>query len=310
MPPESPKSLYNSSRIGELFAKEYFLDIRNQQPLENAFSEARPDYVFHLAAQAYVRRSYQNPLETIATNVIGAANVLLASLAQKNVLGVTISTTDKVYENLDSLEPFSESSKLGGRDPYSASKAASELIIASIALSQNPHQIPVTTVRAGNVIGGGDWGENRLVPDLVNALQLGQPLIIRNPNATRPWQHILDCLYGYLLVAQLHLENRVNVPSSFNFGPSDSLSVIDLVKLFESAFQKKIDQVTIPSEIPESNWLALDSSLAHDNLKWKCSFSQEKAVRETANWYSKFANGEDARDLMKTEICRYKIGKW
>lgn len=310
LPPESPQSLYNTSRVVELLSKEYFLDIRDQFALENAFIEAKPDYVFHLAAQAYVRRSYMTPLETIATNVMGTANVLVASLAQKSVLGVTLATTDKVYENHGALEPFNESSPLGGKDPYSASKAASELIIAAIALSQNPNKIPVTTVRAGNVIGGGDWGEDRLIPDLIHALQHDQPLTIRNPNATRPWQHVLDCLYGYLLVAQLHLENRVNLPKSINFGPSESMSVSGLVELFEREFKKKIDQVIVPSPIPESVWLEIDSTLAHKELNWRCSFSQASAVRQTASWYSKFADGEDARALLETEIFRFKADKW
>ena len=310
LPPETPKCLYTAARIQELLSAEYFQDIRDESAIENAIRDAKPDYVFHLAAQAYVRRSFMNPLETIATNVMGTCNVLVASLAQKSVLGITIATTDKVYENLGALEPFNESDKLGGNDPYSASKAASEIIIASIACSHNPTKIPVTTVRAGNVIGGGDWGEDRLVPDLVKALQSNKPLLIRNPNAIRPWQHVLDCLYGYLLVAQVHLEEMINIPKSVNFGPCDSLSVIELVKLFEDAFKKNIVQEIISSQIPESNWLALDSSLARKELKWRPSFSQASAVSQTAIWYSKFINGEDARDLIQSEISGFKVGKW
>ncbi len=310
LPPESPESLYSAARIHELLSTEYFQDIRDESAVENVINESKPDYVFHLAAQAYVRKSYKDPLATFATNVMGTGHVLFASLSKKSVLGLTIATTDKVYENLGTPESFVESDKLGGTDPYSSSKAASEMIIASMVSSNNPYTIPVTTVRAGNVIGGGDWGEDRLVPDIVKALQNNQPLLVRNPNATRPWQHVLDCLYGYLLVAQLHLEKAKVIPKSMNFGPSDSLPVIDLVKLFENAFEKTIVQKIVPSQIPESTWLALDSSLARKTLGWHSSFSQTSAVNHVANWYSRFASGEDARELMQIEISRFKVGKW
>ena len=304
------QSLYGAARSHELLLWESFQDIRGENGVEKVLQEAKPDYVFHLAAQAYVRRSYRDPLESITTNVTGTANVLFSSLAQKNVQGVTVATTDKVYENHADKKPFVESDKLGGKDPYSASKAAAEIVVASIALASNPHAIPVTTVRAGNVIGGGDWGEDRLVPDLVRAIQSNKPLGIRNPLATRPWQHVLDCLHGYLLVAQLHLEKSVDFPKAVNFGPNESLSVNDLVELFEEAFQQKILREIVTSKIPENTWLTLDSSLAHNIVNWKPSFSQASAVIQTASWYSRFANGEDARELVQTEISRFKVGKW
>jgi CDP-glucose 4,6-dehydratase len=310
LPPETPESLYKAARIDELLSAEYFQDIRDRAAVEYLISHVKPDYVFHLAAQAYVRRSFVNPLETFDTNIMGTGNILVASLAQEKILGVTIATTDKVYENIGVRKPFTESDKLGGMDAYSASKAASEMIVTAIAASNNPNRIPVTTVRAGNVIGGGDWGEDRLVPDLVRAFQFDKPLLLRNPNATRPWQHVLDCLYGYLLVAQLHLEKTANSPKSINFGPNDSLKVTDLVNLFEGAFEKKIIQEIVPSQIPESTWLALDSSLARNELNWEPSFSQASAVSQTAGWYSKYAKGEDARELTQAEISNFKVGKW
>jgi CDP-glucose 4,6-dehydratase len=200
--------------------------------------------------------------------------------------------------------------KLGGIDPYSASKAAAEIIVNSISSVLNPNKIPVTTVRAGNVIGGGDWGEDRLVPDLVRALLNNQPLTIRNPNATRPFQHVLDCLYGYLLLAQSHLEKRTNCPLSLNFGPDDSLSVTDFIELFEKFFEKKIPRTVLGSEIPESTWLALDSRKARAELQWKPSFSHISAISSTADWYSKFNHGDDARELIKKEISSFKVDKW
>lgn len=307
---DAPQTLYGDARCHELLLSESFQDIRSEDGVEKVLQEAKPDYVFHLAAQAYVRRSFRDPLESITTNVTGTSNVLISSLSQKNVQGITIATTDKVYENHTKKKPFIELDKLGGKDPYSASKAAAEIVVASIALASNPYAIPVTTVRAGNVIGGGDWGEDRLVPDLVRAIQSNKTLRIRNPLATRPWQHVLDCLHGYLLVAQLHLEKSVDFPKSVNFGPNESISVNDLIELFEEAFQKKILREKVTSEIPENSWLTLDSSLAQNVVNWKPSFSQASAVSQTANWYSRFANGEDARELVQTEISRFKVGKW
>jgi CDP-glucose 4,6-dehydratase len=241
---------------------------------------------------------------------MGTGNVLVAALAQKSVIGVTIATTDKVYENLGAKKSFSESDRLGGNDPYSASKAASELIVASLASAKNQYGIPVTTVRAGNVIGGGDWGEDRLVPDIVRAFQLGKSLLIRNPSATRPWQHVLDCLYGYLLTAELHLKKSDDIPKSVNFGPQDSMSVIELVKNFEKEFNHVILQEIVPSQIAESEWLALDASFAFSKLGWTPAYSQITAVSQTARWYSKFLQGESARELMLNQISDYKVGKW
>lgn len=310
LPPEYPQSLYADINAAELLSGEHFHDIRDYAGVVNTISESRPDYVFHLAAQAYVRKSYKEPLETIATNVMGTGNVLVASLAQKSVIGVTIATTDKVYENLGAQKSFKESDRLGGNDPYSASKAATELIVASLESASNQHGTAVTTVRAGNVIGGGDWGEDRLIPDIVRAFKNGKPLSIRNPYATRPWQHVLDCLYGYLLTAELHLKKNRNIPKSLNFGPHDSMSVIDLVKNFENEFNQGITQEFVSSPMPESRWLALDASFAYNELGWKPSFSQQSAVSQTAKWYSKFLQGEPARVLMQNEIADYKVGKW
>jgi CDP-glucose 4,6-dehydratase len=199
---------------------------------------------------------------------------------------------------------------LGGKDPYSASKAAAEIIVASLSGTCNPFSIPVTTVRAGNVIGGGDWGEERLVPDLVRAFNANSKLVIRNPNATRPWQYVLDCLYGYLLVAQSHMEEKVDTPNSVNFGPNESLSVINLISLFEVAFSKKIEFDVSESHLPESEWLALDSGLARAYFGWESSLSAAQAIKQTADWYSKFESGSDAKELMISEILKYKVGKW
>ncbi len=310
LPPADPPSLYNDAKIYEETSFEFFQDIRDYSSIAKVIRDSKVDYVFHLAAQAFVHKSVKDPLESVSTNVMGTAHVLLAALGLEDLLGITIATTDKVYENLSESPPYVESDKLGGKDPYSASKAATELIVAALDHSSNPFSIPVTTVRAGNVIGGGDWGENRLVPDLVRKFMVDSTLIIRNPNSTRPWQYILDCLYGYLLVAQSHMEKKVDTPKSINFGPRNSLSVLELVALFESAFDKKVEYQIVKSAIPESERLRIDPSLAHRYFGWEASLSPDQAVLQTANWYSEYIKGKEAKDLMRAEIAEYKVGKW
>lgn len=310
LPPQGPRSLYTDAKIGEEVCLEFFQDVRDETAINRAIEISKVDYVFHLAAQAYVRRSVRNPHESITTNVVGTANVLTSSLHFESTLGVTNVTTDKVYENRGANLPFKETDKLGGQDPYSASKAAAELIASAISSSNNPHNIPVTSVRAGNVIGGGDWGEERLVPDLVRTLDLNSILSIRNPSATRPWQYVLDCLFGYLLVAQSHMEKTVNVPKSVNFGPDNSLSVMDLVALFEEAFEKKLAKEFSKSPITESSWLSLDSNLARQFFHWQTSLTASQAVKQTAEWYSRFIDGANAKELMYEEILKYKVSKW
>ena len=302
--PQSRQSLYIDAEIGNLVSFEYFLDIRDEIGVEKAIQEAKPDYVFHLAAQAFVPRSLKYPSESITTNIVGTANILLASLSLDSVKGITIATTDKVYQNIGNHEPFKETDMLGSKDPYSASKAAAELIVASLATTCNPHKIPVTTVRAGNVIGGGDWGQDRLVPDLVTALKSGQTLVVRNPNATRPWQYILDCLKGYLLIAQSHLEDD-NTPTSINFGPTNSLYVTKLISIFEVAFGKKVKYEVGETNLNEANQLELNSQLALEYLGWQTSFSLVDAIGETATWYSKFLDGANALELMSKDMSKY-----
>ena len=306
-PKDSWPSLYSDAKIGSLISHEYFLDIRDEIGVHTAIKESEPDYIFHLAAQAFVRKSLKNPGESFTTNIVGTSNVLLASLPLHSVNGITIATTDKVYQNIGINKPFQETDRLGSKDPYSASKAAAEIVVASLASTCNPNFIPVTTVRAGNVIGGGDWGEDRLVPDVVSALNSNKPLIVRHPNATRPWQYILDCLRGYILIAQAHLEFSPNVPAAINFGPTKSLSVAKLINVFEETFGRKIHSIEAESNSYEASQLELDSKLALDYLGWKTSFSSETAIALTASWYFKFLKGNSALDLISKDIENYKV---
>jgi CDP-glucose 4,6-dehydratase len=309
LPAVKPHSLYIDGNVSNLLFAEYISDIQDADMIEYVIGAEKIDYVFHLAAQAFVRSSVKEPLRTINTNVIGTTNVLLSALNSQTVLGITLVTTDKVYENFDMGLPYTESDNLGGNEPYSASKAASELIIKALSQSNNSRKIPVTTVRAGNVIGGGDWGEDILVPDMIRAIIFSSVLNIRNPNSTRPWQYVLDCLFGYLLVAEAHLSRKSDIPSAFNFGPSDSLSVLNVIELFEKALDRKIEYQIFQTDIHEHTRLTLDSSLAKRFLGWQPSLSPTESVTKTVNWYHEFINGFDAFQLMQNEILMYRKKK-
>lgn len=310
LPAVDPRSLYKDAKVSDLLDGEYIQDIRDFEHLTEVFEKENIDYVFHLAAQALVRNAVRDPLRSITTNVTGTANVLLASFSSKTVIGITAVTTDKVYDNLGWVWPYRESDTLGGKDPYSASKAASELIISALASSNNPRKIPVTTVRAGNVIGGGDWGEERLVPDLVRAIMSSTTLRIRNAQATRPWQYVLDCLYGYILVGQSHLEMKSGIPEAVNFGPKASLSVSELINLFENAIGKSAPFEFLESDIHEHGLLALDSHLAENYYGWIPTFTPDQSVIQTADWYRKYIGGRDAQELMRDDIAKYRGGRW
>ena len=303
-------SLYRDAKIQNLISDEYWVDIRDEKKVDEVIQNSGVDYVFHLAAQAFVNRSVKNPLESISTNVIGTTNILISSLKLESLKGVTLVTSDKVYQNLGNKLPLSESDRLGGKDPYSASKAASELIINCLSLTCNPYNIPISSARAGNVLGGGDWGEDRLVPDLVKSIISNQILSIRNLNATRPWQYILDCLKGYLLIGQSHINKITHIPKSFNFGPRKSLSVAELIRIFEIYFEGKLHYVIANFNEYESASLELNSNLATEYLGWQPQFSPIESISQAADWYLKYASGADPKELMLKEISNYREGKW
>jgi CDP-glucose 4,6-dehydratase len=306
---QPPNSMYKDGNLASFMESEYMGDIRDEKFVSKVFEEHQIDYVFHLAAQALVRDSIRNPLESVTTNVVGTSNVLLSALKANSVMGITLVTTDKVYKNHEWVWPYRESDQLGGNEPYSASKAASELIVHAICSSNNPRMVPVTTARAGNVIGGGDWGEERLVPDLVRAIADSKVLQIRNPLALRPWQYVLDCLTGYLLLGQAHLERRVDVPRSLNFGPKSSMSVKELIDLFNSHLEIKCELNVSGDGFREHGRLALDSHLAEEYLGWVPRYSIEESVARTASWYRNFLAGADVPKLMSDEIDMYFGGR-
>ena len=307
LPAIQPRSLYEDAKISELLTQEFMQDIRDLEKLAVIINQIKPDYIFHLDAQSIVRESVLDPIGTISTNVIGTSNLLLEALKHANLLGITVATTDKVYENEENAKSFKEFDKLGGKDPYSASKAATELVTRALVLSNNPHRIPVSTVRAGNVIGGGDWAADRLIPDIVRAVESQETLEIRNKNATRPFQHILDCLSGYLLVAQEHMpEKNVKIFNSYNIGPDKSISVLEAVNWFLTIIGNELQIVEKSAIIEEQIELRLDNSKAKNELKWLPYYSPEESLRNVANWYQKNMKGIDARILMLNDLSEYK----
>lgn len=263
-------------------------DIRDRGALSRALTDARPDIVFHFAGQALVRFAHKEPLATFETNAQGTANLLESARNHATIQALVIATSDKVYRNTGAEQAFTEAAALGGDDPYSASKAAAEMaVLAYRVFADLP---PVTSVRAGNVIGGGDWSQDRLIPDIVRALSVGQHVAIRNPLMVRPWQHVLDCLYGYLKVGQALLSDPKGVAPSYNIGPDTEtfLCVREIADLAIAAWGQGnwIDTHHLESHAPiEASYLALDCSAIRHDLGWQPLYDCETAITKTIAWY-------------------------
>jgi CDP-glucose 4,6-dehydratase len=277
--------------------EEYFHDIREYVGLENIVVRVKPDIVFHLAAQALVRRSYFDPLTTWSTNVQGTANLLEACRHEKTVQAIVAVTTDKCYENKEWLWGYRENDRLGGRDPYSASKAGAELVAASFRQSyfSKEGSALLATARAGNVIGGGDWSEDRLIPDMVRASANGESVEIRSPNATRPWQHVLESLSGYLLLGQRLLERQPGFAEAWNFGPDESgnQTVSTVLSKLNQNWSDLRWHVTGTPQPHEAGLLQLDSTKARSLLQWLPVWGLDEGLKRTADWYRLYLeNGE------------------
>ncbi len=290
----SVEPIYNPSHweLLNLNIFEEKIDIRNLEGVKEFINHTKPQILFHLAAQPLVRRSYLDPLETWSTNVIGTANVLEACREDPNIKAIIIITTDKCYENQERSAGYKETDRLGGHDPYSSSKAATELLVSSYRKSYfNKSDSPlVSTVRAGNVIGGGDWSEDRLIPDLIRAINEKKTLEIRSPNATRPWQHVLESLSGYLVLGQKLLEGNKDFAKAWNFGPDvdGNRTVEEVLFSMKEVLPELNWDVSQTSQLHEANLLHLDSSEAHKKLEWKPVWTIEESIRETAEWYKAF----------------------
>jgi CDP-glucose 4,6-dehydratase len=283
-------------------------DINNAEDVKQAIDQAQPDFIFHMAAQPLVRYSYKQPLETFATNVMGSANILEACKVLNKKCVVICITTDKVYHNFEWEFPYRENDRLGGYDPYSASKAAAELVIDSYRNSffKNSN-ISIASVRAGNVIGGGDWSEDRLFPDLVNSINTNLPIELRNPSAVRPWQHVLDPLFGYLTLAVNIDQNPHKYNEAWNFGPynHDSKTVLEVCQQAIAVFQNGSIQINQDQQPHEAGQLRLDISKSMTYLNWHPNWSTEKAIEKTANWYKAFLKGESSINLVQQDINEF-----
>ncbi|VBA52222.1 CDP-glucose 4,6-dehydratase [Mycobacterium attenuatum] len=284
-----PSSKPNHWDLLKLSINDHRVDIRDEAAVRGIFAAEGPEIVFHLAAQPLVRRSYREPVATWATNVMGTVHVLEAARATPDVRAVVVVTTDKCYENREWPWAYRERDRLGGHDPYSASKAGAELAAASYrtAFLQDSSASLIATARGGNVIGGGDWSEDRLIPDLVRSVVAGEPLVIRSPRATRPWQHVLDCLSGYLLLGQRLLAGDDSCADAWNFGPDEKANrtVEQVLRDLARTWPKLRWQQTTDPQPHEAGLLQLDSARARMHLGWRPVWDLEKAIHHTAHWY-------------------------
>ena len=273
-------------------------DIRDKKRVQEVFDKYQPDIVFHLAAQPLVRYSYANPVETFETNIMGSINIFEAARHTASVKAIVNITSDKAYENKEWIWGYRENDPMGGHDPYSASKGAVEIVTSSYRNSffnnddygVNHHTL-LASCRAGNVIGGGDWADDRLIPDIMRAVDRGERVEIRSPKATRPWQHVLEPLSGYLLIGQRLLEGKKEFAEGWNFGPSDegSITVEEVVKYIKR-YWDKIDYIISEDKnsLHEANLLKLDCSKAHFKLKWKAKWNAQMTFEMTVDWYKIF----------------------
>jgi len=312
--PENEINLYTEIN-GDNLCESVIADLRDRETLKKAIVNFQPDFVFHLAAQPLVRLSYEIPSETFEVNAIGTANVLDGIRLLEKKCNVILITTDKVYHNNEWEYPYRENDKLGGYDPYSASKACCELVIDSYRNSffninkYEQHKKAVAVGRAGNVIGGGDWSKDRLIPDIAKALSANKEIVIRNPKSIRPWQHVIEPLFGYLeLGIKLNMD-PLSYTQAFNFGPntSDALSVEEMViKSIENWGSGSYYPLIDTNSPHEAGLLKLDISKVLNKLNWKPVFNASTAIQRTINWYKCYYSGINANELMKLDIEYYQ----
>lgn len=311
--PSTTPDFFSQAEVARALAGDHRGDIRDRAPFERAVKDAAPEIVFHLAAQALVRESYRNPLETFATNVMGTAHLLEALRGVSGVQAAVVVTSDKCYRNDGKTYSFAEGDALGGDDPYSASKAGAEIVTHAYKASfpaggSLPALPPTVTARAGNVIGGGDWSADRLVPDCIRAFNKGEPVTLRNPEAVRPWQHVLEPVYGYLLLAERLAKGR-DMPAEWNFGPGaeSHASVATVAGTIARHCGGKVVHQADNSGMKEAQVLRLDSSRAH-SLGWHPAWPLDKALSETARWYDAARAGGSMRAFTMAQIADYMRG--
>ena len=313
-PPTAP-NLFEVAGIQALLASDTRADLSDVAALRSALERARPEVIFHLAAQPLVRESYRDPIGTFTTNVLGTAHVLEAARKIETVRAIVLITTDKVYENRHWVYPYREIDPLGGHDPYSASKAAAEIVSAAYRASffseSSLRTIRVATARAGNVIGGGDWAADRLIPDCFRGFENKEPVLLRYPDAVRPWQHVLDPLAGYLQLAQrLCLGDGQKFAAAWNFGP-DAESDATVGQIAELAAHlwgddAKVVRAESTHNPHEAGLLRLDSSRARAELGWRPRWSLQKAVLRAVTWHRSWERGADMRAVSLEQIREYE----
>ena len=309
--PKTPDDLFYLID-GNAICESIIADLRDRKQLQEAVVNFQPDYVFHLAAQPLVRLSYEIPAETFEVNAIGTANVLDAVRLLDKKCDVVLITTDKVYHNNEWIYPYRENDRLGGYDPYSASKACTELVIDSYRNSffdkntHAEHKKGIAVARAGNVIGGGDWSQDRLIPDIAKAFAVDKAVVIRNPNSVRPWQHVLEPVIGYLLIGAHLSSEPVKFSQAYNFGPhlSDALTVEEMLKLAIASWGRGEYIVEkVEGQPHEAGLLKLDISKVMSELKWQPKMNAQQAVSMTMDWYGQFNNQvESINEFTESQI--------
>lgn len=308
LPPITVPNLFSLAGIEDL-CESHFCDIRDSSDLARLIEQIKPEVVFHLAAQPLVRASYLEPIETFSTNVMGTVHVLDSLRGPKSTRVAVMITTDKVYRSKERSLPYAEDDALGGHDPYSASKAACEIAIASYREAYLAEQgVAVASARAGNVIGGGDWSEDRLIPDAVRAWQEGQTLEVRRPNAIRPWQHVLEPLAGYLTLAE-KLWQQPALAGAYNFGPetNQTATVRDVVEIARRIFGRGEVRYGNGSDGPrEAGWLELDIAKSTHSLGVHSRWALTESIGKTISWYRAQNEGKGARELCQAQIAEYE----
>lgn len=312
LPAPTTPSLFKLGNVEDVLVESVIGDVTDLEMLRQSLQKTNPDIIIHMAAQPLVRKSYEDPVQTYKTNVMGTVNIMEAARTCSSVRVILNVTTDKCYENQEWHWGYRENEPLGGYDPYSSSKACSELITSSYRRSfLKSTEIKVATARAGNVIGGGDWAEDRLIPDLFKALTKGEQFQIRNPEAVRPWQHVLEPLSGYLLLCQcLYLEGE-KYADAWNFGPRDcdarSVEWIVNQLLGKWPYEKPGYHVIIEDSRHEANMLKLDCSKALKELNWTPRWSLDRALDATNKWFVDYLEGRDIKELCEQQIAEYEV---
>jgi CDP-glucose 4,6-dehydratase len=308
--PPTETNFYEVAEVAKGMATSVIADILDASNFSKAMQLAKPEIVFHLAAQPLVRYSYEQPVETYAVNVMGTVNMLEAVRSTPSVKAVVNITTDKCYENREWFWGYRENEAMGGYDPYSSSKACAELVTSAYRQSfMESAGISLASARAGNVIGGGDWADDRLIPDFLRAMDAGETLNIRSPNSIRPWQHVLEPVYGYLLLAEQLYINGTDFDEGWNFGPADKDAksvkwIVERMAEIRKNVKWKCDETPQPHE---ANYLKLDSSKAHNKLKWQPCWQLKTALQKTLEWHEAWRNNGDMYLVTMSQIEDYQL---